>query len=224
VIDPTFWLGLGTGLAASVVGGLVLWWFFGRARTPTRSPPARPGDAPPTTSVEAGRPSEANLLREPHPTTPVGPEMPPTGPRGYPRPEIGKPSRWEDGLRSSERILLHIARQGAVGPEEVAPRALCQAGMIEALGVKQGALTGVLRRLVSARVLQESREHVRGMDRRVKVYRLTPAGDRLILQLRTRRPTGAPTDPGPREASGREAPLPRVQIVPPTEGTPAPRT
>jgi DNA-binding PadR family transcriptional regulator len=58
--------------------------------------------------------------------------------------------------------------------------------MVEALVVSQGVLTGVLRRLLAAGVISERREHVRGIDRRVKVYRLTSLGEQLVRDLRNR--------------------------------------
>ncbi|MCI4361197.1 MAG: PadR family transcriptional regulator, partial [Thermoplasmata archaeon] len=63
------------------------------------------------------------------------------------------------------------------------------------LQVNQGALAGVLRRLVAAGVLDERREHVRGADRRLKVYRLTPSGEQLFQDLRSRQPPGRPSAP-----------------------------
>jgi len=96
--------------------------------------------------------------------------------------------------------------------------------MIEELEMRQGALTGVLRRLVSAQVLEESREHVRGVDRRVKVYRLTPTGERLVRQLRSRQPDRVPPGRMTLRLAGRDRPLPRVEIVPPPDRAPAPRT
>ncbi len=110
-------------------------------------------------------------------------------------------------LSIAYRILLHIARQGRYGPNEVPPRALCQAGMVEALGVTQGALVGFLQELVAAGVLSVHRDHVRGIDRRVKVYELTPEGDVLVLEIRRRQtpppsPFGAPVGGGANEGSG----------------------
>jgi DNA-binding PadR family transcriptional regulator len=58
--------------------------------------------------------------------------------------------------------------------------------MVEALAVPQGVLTGVLRRLVAAEVMSERREHAQGVDRRVKVYRLTPLGEQVARDLRRR--------------------------------------
>ena len=56
--------------------------------------------------------------------------------------------------------------------------------MIDALGVNQGTLAGPLQRLVLSGALVVERGHARGVDRRVKVYRLTTLGERLVEELR----------------------------------------
>jgi DNA-binding MarR family transcriptional regulator len=89
-------------------------------------------------------------------------------------------------LSIAYRLILHIARQGRYGPDEVAPKGLSQAGMVEALGVTQGALVGFLQQFVAAGFLTVQREHVRGVDRRVKVYRLTPQGEAFVQEIRRR--------------------------------------
>lgn len=63
--------------------------------------------------------------------------------------------------------------------------------MAKALGITQGAITGVLARLVAAGVLGVRTSHVRGHDRRVKVYELTPMGENLVLDLRRRQTGGS---------------------------------
>ena len=96
----------------------------------------------------------------------------------------GLPSPPVETLRISQRLVLHIYRQGALGPHEVAPLELCQLGMTQTLGVRQTALTKVLTRLVAAGVLDEERRHVRGQPRRLKTYQLTPLGESLARDLR----------------------------------------
>lgn len=66
---------------------------------------------------------------------------------------------------------------------------MSQAGMVVALEVGQGTLTGALRTLVEAGLLSEKREHARGVERRVKIYRLTSSGEALAKEIRLRRPT-----------------------------------
>ncbi|MCI4358539.1 MAG: hypothetical protein L3J95_02445 [Thermoplasmata archaeon] len=92
-------------------------------------------------------------------------------------------------LRISIRILLHIGRQGRFGPEEVPPPALSQAGMAKALGASQGAVSNTLGRLVVGNILSVERAHVQGRMMRLKVYRLTPAGEELVRRLRLRFPS-----------------------------------
>ncbi|MCI4360044.1 MAG: MarR family winged helix-turn-helix transcriptional regulator [Thermoplasmata archaeon] len=98
-----------------------------------------------------------------------------------------------DELGTSYRVLMHLARQGRYGPDEVPPKGFSQAGMVEALGLTQGALVGILQRFVAAGVLSVERSHVRGVDRRVKVYRLTLQGESVVQEIRRRQ---APA-PGP---------------------------
>ncbi len=90
----------------------------------------------------------------------------------------------EEDLRLSQRVLLHLAREPVVEEGRAAPRGMTQAGMVVTLGVPQGALTNVLRRLVAGKMLTDAREHAEGFGRRVKVYRLTPTGERIARSLR----------------------------------------
>jgi PKD repeat protein len=97
-------------------------------------------------------------------------------------------------LGISQRIILHLAAQPRIGPDEVASPAFTQAGMANAIGAGQNSLTKVLRSLVAAGVLTEDVRHVTGRNRRLKVYRLTVRGEMLARELRGRgSPTGTAT-------------------------------
>jgi len=173
---------LGWGAVGFLVGlAVALFLFLGRAgfsarRTPVVpdgaavGPPAAP--APPPSAVPSG-PMSASAPRERAPTAP--------------RPRAPAPG---DALKLSQRIVLHLASQGNPGPYEVAPPGATQAGMIAALGVRQNALTNVLRRLEDGGVLAVEVRHVRGQPRRLKVYQLTPRGELLARELRHRPPRG----------------------------------
>ncbi len=87
----------------------------------------------------------------------------------------------------SQRVILHLANQGRLGSDEVAPATFTQGGMAAALMIPQNSLTNALRRLVAGGVLTEDTRHVRGRDRRLKVYRLTARGEELAQELRSRR-------------------------------------
>ncbi len=91
-----------------------------------------------------------------------------------------------DTLRLSQRVILHIYMQGRLSPGEIAPFDLCQRGMTERLSVSQGSLTKSLQRLRVAGVVVDDRRHVAGMQRRLKVYRLSPLGETLARDLRRR--------------------------------------
>jgi len=166
----------GAGAAVGAVGaaGAILVWQR-RPGLPTRhrseaSPLAAstladgvrtsPPTAPAPSAIRAGPPSPAPPVLAPSP--------PPT----------------TDALRISQRIVLHLGSQGALGPHEVAPIGFSQPGMSKALGIRQNALTNVLRRLVAADVVVEDVRHVQGQPRRLKVYQLTPRGEALARELR----------------------------------------
>ncbi|HZY92531.1 MAG TPA: PKD domain-containing protein [Thermoplasmata archaeon] len=110
------------------------------------------------------------------------------GVRGKP-PEGAPPVRAEidtatDRLRLTQRTILHIGRLGTLGPNDVAPLGLTQAGMADALGVSQNSLSNVLRRLVAAGVLSQEVRHVSGRPRRLRVYRFTSRGETIYRDLR----------------------------------------
>lgn len=158
-----FALGLGVALVVFPLRAFVV-----RRRASSHVPP------PSTTGTLSG-PAEA--------VPSVGPPGPALAPPGStPPPEAG------EALRTSQRLLVHLAGQGTLGPYDVAPPALTQGGMSTALGVRQNALTNVLRRLTDAGLIEAEVRHVHGQPRRLKVYRLTPRGQILARELRQRRP------------------------------------
>jgi DNA-binding MarR family transcriptional regulator len=86
-------------------------------------------------------------------------------------------------VRLSQRILIHLAREGAGAPEGTVSHSLCQQGIAESLGITQGAMAGVLRRLVVGGAVVCERAHVEGHDRRLNVYRLAPRGQEIVRRL-----------------------------------------
>jgi DNA-binding transcriptional ArsR family regulator len=110
-------------------------------------------------------------------------------PESVPAPDAPGPPG--EALRTSQRLLVHLATQGTLGPYDVAPAGMTQAGIGTAIGVRQNALTNVLRRLADAGLIEADVRHVQGQPRRLKVYRLTPRGQILARELRQRRPPRA---------------------------------
>lgn len=198
-------------LLAAVVGGfllgvLVVYALLRRREPPATSPSSSPtepdfhtppGETDPTGSG-ASSPIEPTPTAAPEAATPAPTPLPvPSGemagrevleevepPSSTPTP-MG-PDREPNALRVSERVVLHLASQGALGTDEVAPLAFSQAGMAQALRIRQNALTNVLRRLEAAGVLVVDTRHVIGRPRRMKVYRLTGRGESLARDLRRR--------------------------------------
>jgi DNA-binding MarR family transcriptional regulator len=159
----------------------------GGSRPPVAGSTVPPLHGEPT--IEAAVPSPAGwgpTSAGPTPPSPGGPTDPRNGAlagRAAPVPEPVRVKR--DVLRLSHRVVLHIAQQGFLPPNEVAPLGLSQTGMVADLGATQSSLTKVLQRLEAAGVLTVGRAHVRGQPRRLKVYRLTPLGESLARELRS---------------------------------------
>lgn len=96
------------------------------------------------------------------------------------------------GASTAGRIVVHLSTLGRLMDDEVARMGFTQAGIMDALGLRQGTLAKALARLEAAEIVRSDRRHVTGMPRRLKVYRLTPLGDSLAKSLRRR---GAPERP-----------------------------
>lgn len=106
-------------------------------------------------------------------------------------PTQGDTSRAEGGsdrgesLGLSVRVVLHLARQGRLGSDEVAPPGFTQSGISQALGRPQSVFAKVLQRLEASGVTSHDTRHVKGAPRRLKVYRLTALGESLARDLRS---------------------------------------
>lgn len=106
-----------------------------------------------------------------------GPAPPTAAPRDRPA---------DEPVRLTERVILHLGQQEAVGPDGIAGRSRTQGGMVEMLGTGQNSLTNVLRRLEAAGVVASRVRHVRGAPRRLKAYELTSRGESLYREIRSR--------------------------------------
>jgi DNA-binding MarR family transcriptional regulator len=211
VIPTDFLLGLAVGLAISAASYLAVRLYLSRQSRRLRSVGASPdaglASLPPySTATPRARPlflpspiaavsspsgsgSPAESTARSSPISPPGvPEAPPT-PREFTtttRIHVAEPT-----LQLSHRVVLHLYAQGTLSSEAVAPPSLSQTGMREALSARQGALAGVLQRLEAAGITETSTAHVRGANRRVKVYRLTTRGQALARQLASDRTAAA---------------------------------
>lgn len=157
---------------------------------PTTPAPAAPSsllEAPEAPPAAQAVPPEHEKEGEP----PSSPETMATRRSGARTPSTGGvPS---DTLRLSLRLVVHIASQGALGAHDIAPPGLTQAGMAEALGAKQNSIATLLKRLELAGLVVSDVRHVRGGARRMKVYRLTPRGEALARDVRSRRSASSPS-------------------------------
>jgi DNA-binding MarR family transcriptional regulator len=216
VIPLDFAVGLGTGLAIAIVlYALLRWWGRRIGDVPPHPLPVPNGVGPnptlgPPDPTTTSTPEPA-ILAEGTPAAVAAPALPPDLPPrsvSTPRASAGRtgPVAPREQVRLSQRVILHVFGQGVLPSGSVAPLALSQAGMMEALGVPQPGLAPVLRRLEAANILTSERGHVRGRDRRLKVYRLTDRGLELAKELRVRRARAggrrAPAESGPTSTEG----------------------
>ncbi|HYK93271.1 MAG TPA: PKD domain-containing protein [Thermoplasmata archaeon] len=174
-------VGIGGALGAGGGAAAMFAWQRRASRRPAAAPVAAVADGPvaadstPVTSEPSpAAPSVSEGVASPEPT-PEAPAKPPT----------------TEALRISQRVVLHLGSQGILGPHEVAALGFTQPGISKALGIRQNALTNVMRRLVAAGVIVEDVRHVQGQPRRLKVYQLTPRGEALARELRHPRPPRA---------------------------------
>jgi hypothetical protein len=93
-------------------------------------------------------------------------------------PVLATPSRITDAL------LRHLVALPQLYPGDLPSKAWTQAGIAEAVGAGQSAVSRVLRRLVAAGIILVETRHVAGSPRRVRIYRLTERGERLGRALR----------------------------------------
>jgi DNA-binding MarR family transcriptional regulator len=90
-----------------------------------------------------------------------------------------------ESIRISKRILQHLRLGQNLDQPGHAPSGLTQQGIQSALNLRQGAVASALARLVAANLVEVRLDHVGGRPRRLKVYRLTPLGERVRRGLRT---------------------------------------
>lgn len=185
-------------LAAAACAGGVVGWFLHRALARARGPVL------PSVTVPADPVVPASGTGRPVDKGPVSMTQPGSiAPPPAVAPSAANRSVEAEGLGLARRVVLHLSFQGRLGPDEVAPVGFTQQGMAASLSVRQGNLSKVLQRLVAAGALEVDRRHVRGVDRRLNVYRLTALGESISRDLRRRRggsaaPVGAPSPPGTR--------------------------
>jgi PKD repeat protein len=194
--DLIGWAVLSAGIGVAVAG--IGFAYYTRRRVST---------ARPTEDAGLGRAPQSTTA---HPALDVRPSAPPRGPdppKAGPTassPKVADPRASPFGpgappatvprnvLQTSQRVLAHLYRQGAPPPTPLGIRSLTQAGMGEALGIEQSNLARVVKRLEVAGALTHELRHVPGTARRVRVYLLTPVGQRIGAGLV--RHEAAPTD------------------------------
>jgi DNA-binding transcriptional ArsR family regulator len=98
----------------------------------------------------------------------------------------GVPGSDREQVRLSLRLVVQLSWVGIPSYDGAARKESTQEGLSQALSVTQGAVSKVLRRLVAAEMVCRERRHVRGVDRRVRVYFLSRQGETLAREIRDR--------------------------------------
>jgi len=165
-------LGVGVAVFLASAG----WVLYRRRELPARGIP--PG-------VELAAPGGAPVAPVPSAALAPEPEAPAPGPGPTPAPAPTAPE--PSGLAASRRLALQLLRTMGTLPKvargELAGPEWTQAGLAERVGAGQSAISRVLRRLSAAGIVGSETTHVAGGGRRVRVYHLTPRGERLAHAL-----------------------------------------
>jgi hypothetical protein len=210
--SKSFWQGAvlyavigGAALFAALIVALAVLRWRGRSRRPPPGPigarpPSSSGLAAPPSSPAPNAPAELDVAGSA--AAPIVPATAPTVSTPPPRPAAAPPG--SDASEASaesrtlaDRILVHLHRQGRLGPDELAPTSVTQAGLADVLGRPQSAFARTLQRLESTGLVSTEVRHVRGASRRLKVYRLTPTGEAKALEVRRRSGSDPSSKAGP---------------------------
>jgi len=97
---------------------------------------------------------------------------------------LGRPPILATPSRITDALLRHLVGLPSLYSGDLPTRAWTQAGIAEAVGAGQSAVSRVLRRLVAAGIVTVETRHVAGSPRRIRIYRLTDRGERLGRALR----------------------------------------
>jgi DNA-binding MarR family transcriptional regulator len=168
-------------LGALLASGALTAWLGSRSVSWRRAPPApAPRGTGPTSAVSSGPvpsdpPTMVGTAAAPHVT-----ELSPAVPVGAAR----LPTRLTQERQIANRLIRLLAELPRMAPGDVPGPARTQAGIVTALGAGQSAVSRVLGQLERAGVVSVATMHVAGSPRRVKVYQLTPRGERLGHALR----------------------------------------
>lgn len=118
------------------------------------------------------------------PTSVAGPGATAGSIRTVPR-ETPPTTLSHEAIQVSKRILQHLRTVQYLDQPGRAPQGLTQGGILTTLNLSQGAVASALARLVAANLVEVRLDHVAGHPRRLKVYRLTPRGERVRSGLQT---------------------------------------
>jgi PKD repeat protein len=176
-----------TPLALTILGlaGLGALGIYGTSRRFRAPPGARGSTALETPSAPpAGGPTAPPAVIGATPTAAVGGAGRAVAMESAPIPLMARPAPLSTPTRITDALLRHLVGLPQLYPGDLPSKAWTQAGIAEAVGAGQSAVSRVLRRLIAAGIVTSETRHVAGSPRRVRIYRLTDRGERLGRALR----------------------------------------
>ncbi|MCI4355808.1 MAG: PKD domain-containing protein [Thermoplasmata archaeon] len=176
--------GLLTVLVAGVFVAVLLGLWVRSRRGPGSAPPPPSGRDPelPAGTVTSAPPPPLEVpsgIGSDLSSPAVPAEPPASGPTGR-----LLPAGLTQERQIANRLIRHLAELPRLAPGDTPGPDRTQAGLVTALGAGQSAVSRVLRQLELGGVVSVQTGHVVGSSRRVKVYQLTPRGERLGHALR----------------------------------------
>ena len=91
--------------------------------------------------------------------------------------------------KGREKILLHLEAQKdfkEIEEHGEAPYGMCQKGIAKAIDLSRNRTSEIIRDLIAEGLVKENIHRVVGLDRRRKVYSLSPTGHKNAKELRNR--------------------------------------
>jgi PKD repeat protein/DNA-binding MarR family transcriptional regulator len=178
-VSDAAWEIAGAGLSVACLAGASYLLSRRNRSADARPRPTALTPLAPAAGSAASGPSGATLGA----TTDRADEPSVPGPSGLDREPSATRSPAPDVRPLSDRILIHLYRQGIPDPNSAVPASFTQDGMSVALSRPQSAFARALLRLEEAGLVRSEVAHVQGRSRRAKTYRLTPQGESAARRI-----------------------------------------
>jgi DNA-binding MarR family transcriptional regulator len=86
-------------------------------------------------------------------------------------------------LSVADKVLIHLSRIRTERESDIAPREASQEGIAESVGMLRSHVPRAVKELVLEGLVEEGKRHVKEVDKRVKVYIITPKGHAEVKRI-----------------------------------------